>query len=220
MADARVDALIDGLASRLTPVRRLRPPLFRAAAWIGVFALVALGYYLQRNGRFGLVATSPYLLPAFIAAAATAVLAAVAAFEISLPDRSDSWIWLPLPALVLWIALSGLGCLADLGQPAAWGDTWAEAAGCLRVIGGSAILLSPVLVWMLRRSRPDRVLRVALLGGLASAAGAATILMLIHPHNSTVLDLAVHALCIAAVIGLNTLAGGLLFGRTQTRERT
>ncbi|MCC6982200.1 MAG: DUF1109 family protein [Bauldia sp.] len=218
MADARVDALIDGLASGLTPVRRLRPPLLRAAVWLGVFALVAAAYYVQRSGRFGLIATSPYLLPAFVAALVTAVLAAVAAFEMSLPDRSDSWIWLPLPALALWLALSGLGCLADLGRPAAWGDTWEEAMGCLRVIGGSAILLSPVLIWMLRRARPERAVRVALLGGLASAAGAATILMLVHPHNSTLLDLAVHAVCIAAVIGLNTLAGGFLFGRTRTRE--
>jgi len=218
MADARVDALIDGLASGLTPVRRLRPPLLRAAVWLGVFALVAAAYYVQRSGRFGLVATSPYLLPAFVAALATAVLAAVAAFEMSLPDRSDSWIWLPLPALALWLALSGLGCLADLGRPVAWGDTWEEAMGCLRVIGGSAILLSPVLIWMLRRARPERAVRVALLGGLASAAGAATILMLVHPHNSTLLDLAVHAVCIAAVIGLNTLAGGFLFGGTRTRE--
>jgi hypothetical protein len=218
MADARVEDLIDGLASGLTPVRRLRPPLLRAAIWLGVLALVGVAYYLQRNGRFGLMSTSPYLLPAFVAAIATAVLAAVAAFEISLPDRSDSWVWLPLPALVLWLALSGLGCLADLGQPAAWGDTWAEAEGCLRVIGGSAILLSPVLIWMLRRARPDRAVRVALLAGLASAAGAATVLLLIHPHNSTLLDLAVHAVCIAVVVGLNTLAGGFLFAGTQSRE--
>lgn len=219
MVDASLHDLIDGLASGLRPVRRLRPPLLRAAIWLAAFAVVATAYYLVRNGRFGLITTAPYLIPAFVAAIATAVLAAVAAFEISLPDRADSWAWLPLPALALWLAFSGLGCLAELGQPGAWGDTWAEAQGCLRVIGISAVLLSPPLIFMLHRARPERAVRVALLAGLASAAGAATILMLLHPHNSTVLDLAVHAVCIAAVVGLNVFIGGFFFNRTQTRER-
>ncbi len=219
MADAGIHHLIEGLATDLAPVRRLRHPLIRAAMWLALFVAVATTYYLVRNGRFGLVTTAPYLVPAFVAAIATAVLAAVAAFEISLPDRSDAWVWLPLPALALWLAFSGLGCLAQLGQPGAFGDTWEEAQGCLRVIGISALLLSPPLIWMLRRARPERAARVALLAGLASAAAAATVLMVLHPHNSTVLDLVVHAACIAAVIGLNALAGGFLFGRTQERER-
>ncbi len=59
---------------------------------------------------------------------------------------------------------------------------------------------------------------MALVAGVASAAAAGAVLMLVHPHNSTVLDLVVHALCISAVIGLNALLGGRLLGRTQDRE--
>ncbi len=218
MADASVDDLIDGLASGLQPVRRLRPPLLRAALWLGAAAALAAVLYLGLGGQFATIGSRAYLLPAFLAAAATAVLAGVAAFEISLPDRSDSWALLPLPVLALWLAFSGLGCLADLGQPSSWGVTWAETRECLLVILGSSIVLSPLLVVMLRRSHPDRTVRVAVLAGLASAAGAGAILMLVHPHNSTVLDLVVHALCIAAVVGLNTLLGGRLLRRTQARE--
>ena len=39
--------------------------------------------------------------------------AAMAAFELSLPDRRAAWALLPLPALVLWIGASGMGCLRD-----------------------------------------------------------------------------------------------------------
>lgn len=219
MAEVRVYDLIDGLADGLTPVRRLRPPALRAALWLGAVAAVAVLFYVVLGGQFERVATRPFLLPAFLAAVATAIAAAVAAFEVSLPDRSDRWLLLPLPLLALWMAFSGLGCLADLGNPAAWGDTWIEMRQCLTVILGSALLVSPVLVLMLRRARPDRAVRVALLAGLASAAGAGGILLLVHPHNSTVLDLLVHAVCIAAVIGLNTVLGGKLLAGTRTRDR-
>lgn len=219
MADLPVDHLIDGLASRLTPVRRLRPPALRAAMWLGALLVLAVALYVILGGQVQTMGARAYVLPAFIAAVATAVLAAVAAFELSLPDRADAWALLPLPALALWLALSGLGCLADLGEPTAWGARWVETRECLLVILGSAIPLSLLLVLMLRRARPERAVRVALIAGIASAAAAGGILMLVHPHNSTVLDIAIHAVCIAAVIGLNTVLGGRLLGRTQKRER-
>jgi hypothetical protein len=218
MADLRVDDLIDGLASRLTPVRRLRPPMLRVAVWLGALVVLAVALYVVLNGQAGTMGDRPYVVPAFIAAIATAVLAAVAAFHLSLPDRADAWALLPLPTLALWLALSGLGCLADLGEPTAWGARWAETRECLLVILGSAVPLSLLLVLMLRRARPERVVRVALIAGIASAAAAGGILMLVHPHNSTALDIAIHAVCFSAVIGLNTLVGGRLLSRTQKRE--
>jgi hypothetical protein len=55
--------------------------------------------------------------PAFVvgqlAALATGVLAAVAAFMISLPDRSRRWLLLPAPALAIWVSTIGYGCLTD-----------------------------------------------------------------------------------------------------------
>jgi hypothetical protein len=43
--------------------------------------------------------------------ALTMVLAAVATFQLSLPDRSPLWGLLPLPPALLWIGASGAGCL-------------------------------------------------------------------------------------------------------------
>src|SRR5438309_1640024 len=46
-----------------------------------------------------------------VASLATGVLAAVAAFFLSLPDRSRAWGLLPVPALLVWISTVGYGCL-------------------------------------------------------------------------------------------------------------
>lgn len=219
MAGTRMDDLIDGLATRLQPVRRLRPPLLRAAVWLCALLLVAAALYAILGGNAGAMAERPYIAPAFVAALATAVAAAVAAFQLSLPDRSDLRALLPLPTLALWLALSGLGCLADLGVPGTWGASFVEMRECVLVILASAVPLSVLLVLMLRRASPERFGRVALVAGVAGAAAAGAVLMLVHPHNSTALDLLLHGLCVAAVIGLNAVLGGRLLRRTQERER-
>lgn len=219
MAEIRVDELIDGLAGRLVPVRRLRPPLVRAALWLGGLVAVAAAFYFGLGGNAGLMGERSYVMPAFAAALATAILAAIAAFNLSLPDRDDRWALLPLPTFLLWVAFSGLGCLADLGNAGIWGASFTEMRECLLVILGSSIPLSILLVLMLRRARPERFGRVALVAGIASAAAAGAVLMLVHPHTSTLLDLLVHGVCIALVIGLNALLGGRLLGRTQEREQ-
>ena len=64
---------------------------------------------------------------------------------------------------------------------------------------------------MVRRARPLRPLPVAILGGLAAAAAGATLLILVHPHDSAVLDLCSHSLAVIVVVCLNVLVGGRLF---------
>lgn len=219
MSDARITETIDRLAGRLRPVRPLRPPLQRAAGWLAVLAAVALAAYLVLDGDGSALTRGAFVLPAFLSAVITAAIAAFAAFELSLPDRSDRWVLAPLPPLVLWVAFSGLGCLADLGDPEAWGTTWPEVQECLLVILFSSIPLAVALVAMLRRAAPDRATPVAIVGGLAAAAGAGAILLLVHPHNSTILDLIVHGSCVAVVVGANALLGGRLLRRTRLRER-
>ncbi|MGD9738474.1 MAG: NrsF family protein [Bauldia sp.] len=219
MPDARIAGTIDQLAGRLRPVRRLRPPLLRGALWLCAFLVVAVAAYLVLKGNLGLLDGRAYVLPALIASVATAALAALAAFQLSLPDRSDAWALLPLPTLLLWVLFSGLGCLAELGDGTAWGSTWNEVRECLLVIVGTSIPLAVLLIAMLRRARPDRAIRVAVIGGLACAAAAGSILILVHPHNSSVLDLLVHAGCVAAIVGFNALVGGRILRRTRLRDQ-
>ena len=47
------------------------------------------------------------------------------------------------------------------------------------------------------------------MGALASAAAAATLLALVHPHDMSLLDLGAHAVALAVVLGLSALAARL-----------
>ena len=206
-----ISRLIGNLSADLRPVRRLPPPWLRALVWLGVVAMVALFLVATRTllPALGIVGNDPFMLPGAYASLATAILAAIAAFELSLPDRSNAWIWLPLPALLVWIALNGLGCLATLAIPGTQ-TTPFQFTVCLSLLLAISLPLAAAMIFMVRRARPLRPMRVAVLGGLAAAGAAATLLILIHPHDSAVLDLAAHGVAVALVIGLNVLLGGRL----------
>ncbi|MBE7219855.1 MAG: DUF1109 domain-containing protein, partial [Caulobacteraceae bacterium] len=76
------DELIDGLVSDLRPVRPLPAPLLRAACWLAVVLAVALLLAMVADlaaMRHRLMA-APDLWIAAVASAATAILAAIAAF--------------------------------------------------------------------------------------------------------------------------------------------
>ena len=203
--------LIGDLSSDLKPVRPLPSPWLRALVWLGVVGAVALLLVATRAllPALGIVGNDPWMLPGAYASLATAILAAIAAFELSLPDRSDAWVWLPVPALAVWIVLNGLGCLATLAIPGTQTSPF-QFMVCLSLIFAISLPLTAAMILMVRRARPLRPLRVAVLGGLAASGAAATLLVLIHPHDSAVLDLAAHAVAVAAIIGLNVLLGGRL----------
>ena len=216
-----VSRLIGDLSADLKPVRRLPPPWLRALVWLGVVVIVAAVLVATRTllPALGIVGNDPFMLPGAYASLLTAALAAIAAFELSLPDRSDAWIWLPVPALVLWIALNGLGCLATLAIPGTQ-TTPFQFMVCLSLIFAISLPLTAAMIVMVRRARPLRPLRVAVLGGLAASGAAATLLVLIHPHDSAVLDLAAHGVAVAVIIGLNVLLGGrLLVPANKFRDR-
>lgn len=206
-----ISRLIGDLSADLKPVRRVPPPWLRALVWLVVVLVVAVLLVATRTllPALGIIGNDPFMLPGAYASLATAAFAAIAAFELSLPDRSDAWVLLPLPPLVVWIALNGLGCLATLAIPGTETSPF-QFMVCLGLIFAISLPLTAAMIFMLRRTRPLRPLRVGILGGLAASAAAATLLVLIHPHDSAVLDLAAHAVAVAVIIGLNVLLGGRL----------
>jgi hypothetical protein len=105
--------LIESLAARAEPVRRLRPPLVRAAAWLLFAGLMVVLMAAIKGLRpdLGSSLEQPRFAIDVAAALATGILAAVAAFVASLPDRSRLWLWLPVPALLVWVANIGHSCL-------------------------------------------------------------------------------------------------------------
>lgn len=203
----RTSALIASLSGELAPVKRLAPPGWRALLWFAGAAAASAALLLGLSAAIGFqnVATTavrfaePKLALEVIGTLLTGILAVIAAFQLSLPDRSRHWVLLPLPTFVLWIASSGYSCWRHW---VAFGpDGWelGESAECFTWIVGVSVPLALPLVLMLRRARPLAPLPVALMAGLGVAALAAVLLQFFHPFDVTFLDLGLHLAAVAIV---------------------
>jgi hypothetical protein len=136
------------------------------------------------------------------------VLAALAAFELSLPDRSERWALLPLPAALLWLGASGAGCLRTWLVPGVHPADLNDTKDCISFIVALSVPLSALLLVMLRRGHTLRPGLTAAVAGFASAAAAATLLVFFHPYDASATDVVVHAFAVALVIGANQAFGG------------
>jgi hypothetical protein len=211
--DERHDRLIGALAANLAPVRRLPQPVLRALFWLLLVAAIAAALAMFSNlaATWQRIAASPDMWLAALGSIATAAAAAVAAFALNLPDRSRAWALLPLPAAVLWIAASGLGCLRAYVLPGTHVAAAGETRDCLLFIIGLSVPLSAALIVMLRRGYSLTPHLTAAMAGLAAAAAAATLLNFFHPFDAAASDLAVHAVAVALVIvAARTLGGRVL----------
>ena len=208
------ERLIGELAADLRPVRQLRPPGLRALVWLAVVGVAGVG--LASISDLGavqeLLAATPDMWLALAGSAATAVLAALSAFQLSLPDRRPAWALLPLPAALLWLGASGLGCLHGWALPDVHPASLGDAMDCLAFILGLSIPLSALLVVMLRRAATLQPDLTAAMAGLAAAAAAATLLAFVHPFDASVTDLVVHVVAVLAVVAVNRAWGGRLLG--------
>ena len=72
---------------------------------------------------------------------------------------------------------------------------------------GFSIPLSVVLIVMLRRGYSLHPNLTSIVGGLACAAAAATLLNFFHPYDATATDLSVHAFAVAFVVLANRIIG-------------
>ncbi len=209
--------LIDSLAADAKPVRRLRPPLARAALWLGAFVGIvatvtwATGAWPLMVERLGLTRFAVEMGATFL----TGVAAVIAAFYLSLPDRSRFWMMLPLPPLALWLASSGYGCYENWISDGPQGWRLGRSSDCFIFILTTSIPVGIALYLALRRALPLDPLRVMAVGGLGVAALAATSLQFYHPFDVTIVDLAVHVTAVLIVVGCVMLGGRLDFARLR-----
>lgn len=207
-----LDDLIAKLAADGRPVRRLRSPTTRASLWLGVVALAsALGVASFADLPLFMSRIEETKLRLELAGTLlTGIAAIIAAFHLSLPDRSMSWAWLPIPPLVLWIASSGYSCWQHwiLFGPDGW--TLGESMDCFRLLLGVSLPLGAALLLVLSKARPLNPTPVAVTGGLGVAAIAAVLLQFFHPFDVTFMDLGVHAVTSGLVILLARMASGIL----------
>jgi hypothetical protein len=212
MTEQTTEQLIGSLARDLRPVRPLAPPALRALAWLAAVGLLVAGAVLRWADLAAFAArySAPRMALESAAMLLTGITAVIAAFHLSLPDRSSLWRYAPLPPLAVWIATSGLGCLEHgLGLGPA-GDRFGESAGCFRFIIGVSLPLAVLLYAVLRRARPLEPLPVAITAALGVAALAAFALQFFHHFDTTVVDLALHSAAIGVVIAAAALSRRVL----------
>ncbi|WP_316192436.1 MULTISPECIES: NrsF family protein [unclassified Bradyrhizobium] len=205
--------LIDSLATDMRPVKRLRPPLLRACGWLlGAAAVVALLAVNQgiRPDLAQRLHDTPFVM-SLAGSILTGVLAVIAAFLVSLPDRSRLWMLLPLPALMLWLSNIGYQCLTDWVSVGPDGMSPGEAARCFTTLLVTSLPLSLALLVMLRYAARLRPTMVALMGGLAVSAITSTALALFHSIDASVMILMWNLGTAALLMGAAALFGRRMF---------
>jgi hypothetical protein len=205
--------LIDALVECATPVRRLRPPLVRAGLWLGfaslILALLAIGHGVR--GDLAERLHQPVFAVSIAAALATGILAAVAAFMVSLPDRSQGWLLLPAPALAVWVGTIGYGCLTDWVNIGPGGVHMGETLRCSATLVLTSVPLAIALAVMLRYGALLRPGAVTLAGALAVAAITSGALSLFHDLDATMMILIWNLGTAALITGLGSLFGRRMF---------
>jgi hypothetical protein len=211
--------LIESLVANAAPVRRLRPPVARAAGWL-LFAALMLALLAVAHGMrpdLELHLQQPVFVVGIAASLATGVLAAVASFIVSVPDRSRLWLLLPAPALIAWLSTIGYGCLTEWVSIRPGAVTLGETARCfatLMLVGGP---LSIALLVMLRYAALLSPTPVAIMGSLAVAAMTATALSLFHELDATVMVLIWNFGVAALLVALGGLYGRRMFSWVAPR---
>lgn len=206
------DHLIARLVADARPVKHLRPPSLRAALWLVVVgALFALAIWRFSDlPLFMLRAQSARLDGEMVGMLLTGVLAVIAAFHLSLPERSPFWALLPLPTLALWLSLTGYGCFRHW-----FTDGWALGSSwnCLRFVLGVSVPLCASILYLLHRATPLSPVRVTMMGALGVASVAAFTLQFFHPLDVTFVDLGTQFVSVMLVI---LIAGG--YERMRPRQ--
>jgi hypothetical protein len=191
---ATTDGLIAGLARDLRPVKRLAPPALRAFLWLAVVTAIAtiIVAAFADMGTFERRASDPKLALELAGTLLTGLLAVLAAFELSMPDRSALWALLPLPSFLLWLGSSGYSCWRHWVTLGPGGWEVGETAHCFAWILGFGVPLAIGLLVVLRKARPLAPIRVAAMAGLGVASLAAFLLQFFHPFDVTFMDLGLH----------------------------
>lgn len=196
------ESLILRLTDGLQPVRRLRPPTVRAAIWLGIVALLGAGivFGFSDLSMFVRRIHDPKLALELVATLLTGILAVIAAFELSLPDRPITWSLLPAPSFMLWLGSSGYSCWRHWLVPGPNGEKPGEGPHCFLWIVSFGVPLAVALFVVLRRSKPLSPGPVAAMAGLGVASLAAFLLQFFHPFDVTFIDLGLHLAAVATVV--------------------
>ena len=203
--------LIERLADRAGPVRRLPAPWRRTALWLAVsfaYGGAVVAALLIRNGPPG--AIDVRLVVEQAAILATAILAAFAAFSSTVPGRDRRIGLLPLIPFTVWLASLGESCLSDWLRLGAIGLALRPDWECAPAGLALSVVPAVAMVAMLRRGAPLTPRFTLALGALASAALVNFALRIFHAGDISVMVLAWHFGALAFVVAFGGQFGRLV----------
>jgi Negative regulator of sigma F len=193
------DKLIEELSRDAAPVKPLASPLARAGLLLAglIAAMTAFAAFsghveetiahLAANARFALE----------LAGALTAGIAAiVAAVMLSIPGRAQSWAYLPLPGIALWLIGGGLECYRQVDELSYVPVSMFASKDCFLFIVSVGLPTAAATYLFLRRHLSVDAVRVIALATLGAALLAATLLQFIHAHGTNPVDFATHIVAV------------------------
>jgi hypothetical protein len=200
--------LIHRLAENATPVHPLARPYTRAAAWLAlsISYIVVLVFVMPLRHDISSKLHDNIFILEQVAAFATGLTAAVAAFASVVPGYDNRLTLLPLLPLTVWISSLGPGCLHEFHQFGITGLPLTHDPWCVPFIILLGAIPAIAIAVMLRRGAPLTPRLTAGLGGLAAAGLANAGVRIIHPEDVSVMLLVWH---VGSVMALSALAGAM-----------
>jgi len=187
----KTDTLIQRLAESSAPVRRLRAPWLRTIFWLGIAVpYVALVVYVvsPRSDLIAKMSNSQFVIEQ-IAALATGIAAAVAAFATTIPGFSRKFLLLPAFTLAVWLGSLGHGCVQDWIRLGPEGLSLRPDWFCFPSIVLVGAVPAIAMAVMVRRGAPLTPHLTAALGGLAAAGLGNFGLRFFHPQDASLMVL-------------------------------
>jgi hypothetical protein len=202
------DSLIEALSDQAAPVRRLPPPWLRTLAWLVPGFVVMAIVVVAVKGVFDprMVLADPRMVVEEAATLATAITAALCAFQSTVPGAGRRWFWVPAATLAVWLASVGAGCVGDYVRLGAEGLALRFDGGCMLPAVLIGIVPSVAIVAMLQRGAPLVPRLTLAFAGLAVAALANFGLVLFHAGDVSIMVITWH---FGFVVALSALAGWL-----------
>lgn len=214
----RTGDLIDLLVCDARPVRRLQPPLCRAALWLMTALVFAAVVVLIISPRPDLLVklSEPRFLAEEGIALITAVGAAVAAFALSVPGFDQRIALVPVLPGLAWLGTLGAGCMADFMAAGSTALRLAADPGCILYIALIGSLPAVIGVGMLRRGLAVHPRLTLFLLALAAAAIGNFGLRLFHVRDAGMMVLVWQFGSVLVLSGLGALIGPVLLRRVPT----
>jgi hypothetical protein len=218
----KTEDLIVALARSAAPVRPLRPPRVRFAAWSVIAIALAAVAVIVIGPRHDLSAalTRPVFDVSLLALLAAAALGAVTALTLGVPgaERSPVQRILPIVAIVLWTLIwlaltivTSSSAAARAVRPVHW--------ACLAEIAVLSAATGGALLMMIRRAAPLRPAWAASLAALSAVAVGSAATQVICPIDAPLHQLVGHVGPAVAIGTLGAWLGRLALARTRMISR-